>query len=52
MSDMSLEVFQAKGAHNKPKFQRTETSAEGNLPILNRKIRFPYITIINENVIR
>lgn len=35
MSDMSLEVFQSKGAHNKPEFERTETSTQGNLPMLD-----------------
>lgn len=37
MSDMSLEVFQSKGAQNKPEFNGTETSAEGNLPVLNSR---------------
>lgn len=38
MSDMSLQIFQSKGAHNKPELERAETSAEGNLPVLkNRK---------------
>lgn len=40
MSDMSLEVFQSKGAHNKPEFERTETSAEGNLPMLNHRKKY------------
>ena len=34
MSDMSLEVFQPKGAHDKPELERPETSAERNLPVL------------------
>lgn len=37
VSDMSLKVSQSKGAHNKPEFERTETSAEGNLPVLNNR---------------
>lgn len=37
MSDMSLKIFQSKGAHDKPEFKRTETSAEGNLPVLNNR---------------
>lgn len=35
MCDVSLEVFQSKGPHDKPEFERTEASAEGNLPMLD-----------------
>lgn len=37
VSDVSLKVLHSKAAHNKPEFERTETSAERNLPVLENK---------------
>lgn len=42
VSDVSLKVFQAKAAHDKPEFEGTEAPAEGNLPVLNHRKQYCY----------
>lgn len=37
VSDMSLKLLHSKPTHNKPQLKRTETSAERNLPVLEKK---------------
>lgn len=37
VSDVSLKVFQSKAAHDKPEFEGTKASAEGDLPVLKHR---------------
>lgn len=46
MSDMSLKLLHSKHTHNKPEFERTETSTERNLPMLEKKQRKDILIVL------